>query len=104
MKTIEITNGPSREELFDGLRLFTEKRFVKFTVLDSSWEIPTEILLQGIQAEDGSGQNWNLTIFIDDYFTKNRIPILAFRNLVNPIRKAKAFYSTNTRKGVITVG
>jgi hypothetical protein len=29
---IEITNGPSREELFDGLRLFSEKRLIPFLV------------------------------------------------------------------------
>lgn len=138
--TIEITNGPSREELFDGLRLFTEKRLILFAVKSKSNKVERSIatVINSIETEDGSGQSWNLTFSIDknflssDFFTEkvnlqkggiyiskvfnfyevrdmleiDRIngggPVLhAFK--IRNARVVKAYYSTKTRKGTITV-
>ncbi len=67
-----IEDGPSREVLFDALRLFNEQRRVEFTVLGpdpfnrpglrgTPYTLVTQV--NGIQAEDGSGQNWILTVY-----------------------------------------
>ena len=130
MKTIEITNGPSREELFDGLRLFAEKRLIPFCVKMNEKEKFVAVIINSIQAEDGSGQSWNLTFYINERFVSEsffvdkpekketgvyakKINFEFFRQLaeenylLQEFRKdqitVKAYYSTKTRKGVITV-
>lgn len=128
---IEITNGPSREELFDGLRLFSEKRLIPFIIKNNNYmERWVAVIITSIQAEDGSGQSWNLTFAIGkefispDYFIpkpeKKEVGVIskkmtfeAFRwdcednYLMGEFRKdtvvVKAYYSTKTRKGTITV-
>lgn len=58
----DIVNGPSREQLFDALRLIAEKRTVMVTWIrpDREREI-TNIVLNSLQAENGDGQSWNAT-------------------------------------------
>ncbi len=129
-KTIEITNGPSREELFDGLRLFAEKRLIPFCVKMNEKERFLAVIINSIQVEDGSGQSWNLTlqankllvseeIFVDKPEKKEtgvyakKVSFEFFRQLaeedylLQEYRKnqitVKAYYSTKTCKGVITV-
>jgi hypothetical protein len=128
--TIEITNGPSREELFDGLRLFTGKRLIPFIIKKDDVERWVAVVINSIQAEDGSGQSWNLTFSIgkkfispDDFVCKpkkaeehviaKKVDFAYFRELceenylVGEFRKdlivIKAYYSTKTRKGTITI-
>lgn len=130
METIEITNGPSREEMFDGLRLFAEKRLIPFIIKNNDLERWVAVIITSIQAEDGSGQSWNLTFSINkefispDFFipkpAKKEVGVIskkmtfeAFRwycednYLVGEFRKntisVKAYYSTKTRKGTISV-
>lgn len=56
----KIINGPSREELFDALRLFDNRRSVVFTLRDVNTEEIFELQcwVQGIELEDGSGHSW----------------------------------------------
>lgn len=127
-KTIQISNGPSREELFDGLRLFSEKRMIPFCVQKDSEEKHVAALINAIEAEDGSGQSWNLQICLnkkflsDQFFTKSekkelgvvakKVDFTFFRKLIeerypmpemsDDLVRVKVYYSTKTRKGVIS--
>ncbi|MFA5773147.1 MAG: hypothetical protein WC908_00545 [Candidatus Paceibacterota bacterium] len=128
-KTIEITNGPSREELFDGLRLCTEKRLVPFQVIKNEKEKYFAVIIHSIEAEDRSGQSWNLIFSVnskylsDEFFVEKakkeehviakKVDFNYFRQLIEEgypipeLRKdlvrVKVYYSTKTRKGTITV-
>lgn len=64
-----IKAGPSREELFDCLRLFNEYRRVEFTLQAGiedcdPWNNPNTYnlmaMVEGVRAEDGSGHSWIL--------------------------------------------
>lgn len=105
-KTIQITSGPSREELFDGLRLFAEKREVGFNIEDNGRLLTLPVIMQGIQPEDGSGQSWNVVINIEvKHLLRLGLPVevktvFAGKKVV----QVKAYYSTRTRRGVITFG
>lgn len=130
MKTIQITNGPSREELFDGLRLFAEKRLVPFCMKMQEEEKYVAVAISSIEAEDGSGHSWNLKVTVNQYFitesffsSKKRevekgvaavkVCFETFKNmveenyLVSDFRKEtvtiNAYYSTKTRKGTIVI-
>ena len=129
-KIIAITNGPSREELFDGLRLFSEKRLVPFQVIKNENEKYFAVIIHSIEAEDGSGQSWNLTFSVnskylsDEFFIEkvkkeeyyiiaHKVDFNYFRQLIEEgypipeLRKdlvrVKVYYSTKTRKGTIIV-
>ena len=104
MTTIKITSGPSREELFDGLRLFAEKREVGFTIENNGRQMKPTAWIHGIEAEDGSGQSWNLKFSIDESFV-SKMPYSI--NLSKPSQSksvtVNAYYSTKTRTGVIRI-
>jgi hypothetical protein len=95
-----IHNGPSREELFDALRLFNERRYVTFELWDGDeqfvhWGIYTiQTQINGISAEDGSSHNWNL----DVYF------IYGDDDMLQPKHRGpyKLYYNDVRRKGAIT--
>ncbi len=82
-KIIEITNGPSREELFDGLRLFAEKRLIpfRFKVNEiSEKQKMVAVIIDSIQAEDDgsneccpSGHSWNITFYVNKLFVSDEI-------------------------------
>jgi hypothetical protein len=124
----EIINGPSREELFDGLRLFNEKRLIPLLFKKHEKEKYSAVIINSIEAEDGSGDSWNITFYInnnhltDSFFSKpsekpehgvyaKKINFDGFRELVKgnylvgEYRKdtvlVKAYYSTKTRRGVL---
>lgn len=125
--TIEISNGPSREELFDGLRLFSEKRLIPFIIKKDEVERWVAVIINSIEAEDGSGYSWNLTFSVnskylsDEFFVEKakkeenvivkKVDFNFFRQLcednylVGECRKdlivIKAYYSTKTRKGTV---
>lgn len=131
--TINITNGPSREELFDGLRLSSEKRLVPFVIYNNGEERFVAVFINSIEAEDGSGQSWNLNISIDKKFifldpilenANSKIQNTNFSDIKEIIREQrlgrkrdflveilaprdrielKAYYSSQTRKGAIIV-
>ncbi len=70
-----ITKGPSREELFDALRLCNEHRQLTFEIAETSTgdaRLPmgsrTQVraFVMGILPEDGSGHSWIVKLrFID---------------------------------------
>jgi hypothetical protein len=102
-KTIQIANGPSREELFDGLRLFAEKREVGFVIEHNGTQLTLPVIMQGIQSEDGSGQSWNI-MFNIEVKTMLRLSLPVEVKTVFEKKKTwavKAYYSTKTRKGAV---
>ncbi len=130
MRYIEIINGPSREELFDGLRLFAEKRYVPFLVKKNEIEKYFAATIKSIEAEDGSGHSWNLTIsahnklLSEESFTgklkKTEPGVIAkkvdfnyFKQLLEEkypmpgfmdnLVTVKVYYSTQTRTGTLTL-
>lgn len=104
-KQIQITNGPSREELFDGLRLFAEKREVSFIIVDNGRQLTLPATMRSIQAEDGSGQSWNIT----GHITVKQLLKVGATVTVNNLfagmktQSFKAYFSTKDRKGIITL-
>ncbi len=128
-KAIEISNGPSREELFDGLRLYFQQRLVPFLVTKDGMEKYYAVIINSIEAEDGSGQSWNLTFsvnskFLSDQFfeeaLKRESHVIAkkvdfnyFKQLIEEgypmpdyrknLVRVKVYYSTKTRRGLINV-
>ena len=58
VRFFEILGGPSREELFDTLRLFDEERAVPVTVNGLSGEREIMVRITGLAAKDGSGKRW----------------------------------------------
>ena len=130
MKTIESTNGPSREEMFDGLRLASEKRLIPFIIMNNDVERWIAVIITSIQSEDGSGQSWNLNFSIgkkfvsesfflnhpkknEEYVVAKKVNFDYFKQiveenyLVGDFRQdliiVKAQYSTKTRKGVMNI-
>ncbi|MEI7451776.1 MAG: hypothetical protein WCK37_01080 [Candidatus Falkowbacteria bacterium] len=103
--TILIANGPSREELFDGLRLFTEKRVVNFIIEDNGRQMTLPAIMQGISPEDGSGQCWNINFLVDTkiFLNLNLTPDIRSKANKKGILaiKVKAYYSTKLRRGAI---
>jgi len=66
-----IVAGPSREQLFDALRLRHEGRKISFTVepmilqTNPQFKVKGEVFdafIESIQVEDGSGNSWNLVL------------------------------------------
>lgn len=109
-KTIAITSGPSREELFDGLRLFAEKRQVGFTIEDNGRKIILPFTMRKIEAEDGSGHSWNLEMVLglESLGPDTSMMPIYFRKAFfgNPIKSSitiSAYYSDRTRNGSITI-
>jgi hypothetical protein len=104
-KTINITGGPSREELFDGLRLFAESREVSFLIVSNGRQVTLVGIIQSIQAEDGNGQSWNISMNVK---TKEMLVLSLPVNAKDAISRKKiiplnAYYSSNSRKGVFTI-
>ena len=57
--TTSILGGPSREELFDSLRLYNEQRKLTFELLDKAInKVKVMVTVTGLKVEDGSGNNW----------------------------------------------
>ena len=104
-KTLKITSGPSREELFDGLRLFAEKRPVGFVIENNGRQMTPIVWMHGIEAEDGSGQSWNIKFSIAENFVGEMPYPIDVSKPVPPVNSVTvtAYYSTKTRTGTITV-
>lgn len=94
----EVIAGPSREELFDALRLRHEGRKVTFTVTPDpqppnkrftieSVTFPVQVTM--IEAMDGSGNNWFLNLH-DKFATLGSL-------------RLEGRINTNTRKGWVKV-
>jgi len=88
----QIVAGPSREDLFDGLRLRHEGRQIemslttKHAVTMPCSHTKMSFCVDSIGIEDGSGHNWTLQL---SYSCGENI--LSY----------KAYYNTKTRAGVI---
>jgi hypothetical protein len=96
-----IKAGPSREELFDCLRLFNEHRHIEFTLQAGMedcdpWNNPNtyclKAMVHGISTEDGSGHSWTLRVSI--YPVEDQLD-LAYQG---PI---ELYYHDKNRRGVI---
>lgn len=57
-KSYRITSGPSREELFDALRLINEGRTIWFTVIIEGERVAAQAELSSIKSEMANGENW----------------------------------------------
>lgn len=92
-RTLKIVNGPSKFELMLGLLDWKPKhRLIGFTLEGG---IRIEMWIQGISAEDGSGESWNLL------FT-GRIPEHLQERAATPsgsFPTLNAWYRTDTREG-----
>jgi hypothetical protein len=85
-KLVEITDGPSREEMFDGLRLFAEKRLIPFRFMVSEISDKQKmvaVLINAIEAVDdggvdyhASGHSWNLNFSVNKHFVSDEIFII----------------------------
>jgi hypothetical protein len=96
-----IKAGPSREELFDCLRLFNEHRHVEFTLQASMedvdpWRNPNTYCLKAkvfsISAEDGSGHSWILGVTFQG--VEDQIELASF----GPF---ELYYQDKDRRGAI---
>jgi hypothetical protein len=79
----QVVGGPSREDLFDGLRLRHKADSLQtFTIMKdesprSTIRVSVVTPINGIEAEDGSGDNWIVKIQINKesariYYNSNR--------------------------------
>ncbi len=92
---MQVVSGPSREVLFDALRLVGEDRTVKFEWVDPAdvrREVEVKILAIGAVGDDVNcpkgGQCWNVQAYdVDDEVEGDRVVLLA--------------YSTQSRTGSI---
>ncbi len=107
-KTIKIASGPSREELFDSLRLCAEQRHVPFRLeFDNGIKNVPSTYIQAIEAEDGSGESWNIKMSIRKDFLEARGKIDAHwlakdGDILPEFVTVKAYYSSKKRTGIIT--
>lgn len=84
---MQIVGGPSREALFDGLRLRHEGRTVEFRAQhEDGDERAYSFFIDMIEVEDGSGESWNLHLFY---------PV----NKRGVSRRWSAYYNTARRAG-----
>lgn len=105
MITLEITDGPSRDTIFDSMKYSYETRIpLEFKIIKeepipnhnnifTSTPLATrDIEVHTIQHEDGTGFKFNLEGYLDVKVSEGGyLP-----------RKFKAFYDTKARKGTIT--
>ena len=84
-----IIGGPSREELFDALRLHHEEREVTFTVTPNCnvGNLVLRVRVEELGVEDGSGNNWLFKVY-------DRQSILGSMSL-------HGYINTRTREGWI---
>lgn len=103
LSEMKIVSGPSREELFDGLRLFSEKRLVKFVVENNGETVVLPTRMHSIQAEDGSGQSWNICFFVEvKALLRLSLPVQLKTILANKVEIIlKGHYSTKIREGIL---
>ena len=100
MKTINIISGPSREELFDALRLLAHVTDVPFVIICEDKKYTLHARITGIKAEDGSGHSWNITINVFSNLEKDFVKL--FSEVYTKGKEVLCFgvyYSTKTRLG-----
>jgi len=90
----EITDGPGKWDLMLGLfdGTCTNPRRVAFTLWSNLLEkgFYLRLLLSGVSREDGSGESWIVTGYVND-------------NSGISGRAIKGYYSTRTRKGHLDI-
>jgi hypothetical protein len=107
MQRLIITGGPSREDLFDGLRLFAEQRKVNFTLCSANIpeeEVTLSFRIKSIEIVGYDGNSWNIQLNISVRDLPPYCLSVAFRlKFKNSIPvNFKANYSTQKRSGEIT--
>ena len=95
MITLRITDGPSRDMIFDSMKYLYETRIpleFKFTKEETPGEVvkTRDIEIHTLQHGDGTGYRFNLEGYLDVKAEGGYIP-----------RRFKAFYSAKSRKGTI---
>ena len=106
MSLIIITSGPSREELFDGLRLLAEKRTISFSIEELGGnEVDIKVRMKSIQNDDGSGLHWQISFTFEAKILDLYFPDIAEEVLFDRKQRieAKGYYSTHVRKGTIVI-
>lgn len=93
----KVVDGPSREEMFDSLRLArSTDTAVEFSFRPRNDEQATPIVVRGrilrIELEDGSGQSWNIVFRPDELVGHGMMPAEPYL----PI-----YYRTDQRSGGI---
>lgn len=93
-----ILNGPSKWDLAIGL--FDRKPFnrrLEFRAnVDMSVGQPFEVTLTSVEAEDGSGESWNIKGYAMEIIHRE-----SGRTIPTPPRDVSIYYRTDTRKGHI---
>lgn len=83
-----IFSGPSREELFDAMRLCAEYRTTDFTLQDkATYTVKAGVV--GIEPMGPSGHDWRIKLWI---------------KVDGSPRMVEGVYSTSTRKGTLGLG
>jgi hypothetical protein len=88
-RRLAIENGPSREAIFDSLRLNNEGRAVSLELVGG---LRLDFRITAIEAEDGSGDSWNLRGYVSG------------SSEVTPrdwSRSCRVYYSTRRRAGFL---
>lgn len=88
-----VADGPSREDLFDALRLRNEQRLVVFGLVIEGQVERLTTLVNGVTAEDGSGHSWLLKLSF-----KNR---QAGRRTVINTAPVYLYYHDKRRNGTV---
>lgn len=90
-EVIEITDGPSREDLFDALRLGPEKATIDITIKIKRIKRTVNFWVNGLEREDGSQQSWIIKV---------HDPLGA---LVRGRHNFEGYLNTRTREGHLRV-
>lgn len=83
ISTTSIVKGPSREDMFDSLRLCAEHRTVILELRDrAQYKVKAGVVM--LKPEDGSGNNWLIEVYINVNSKSQVVP---------------GYYNTATRTG-----
>lgn len=87
----DVTGGPSREDLFDALRLQLYNMSVVFAWREGDVDRGSIVYVRGISARDDSGDSWLIEGRTGD----------AEKNLIRRSQPVKIYFCTMRRKGRI---
>lgn len=87
----DVTGGPSREALFDALRLQLDHMSVAFAWREGDVDRVSIVYVRGISARDDSGESWLIAGHTGD----------AEKNLVRHNQPVEIYFCTMRRKGRI---
>ena len=101
---VKIIDGPSEDELFNGLRFSSEKRLLSLAIEKDGKKQTPLVLIQGIETEGNSGNSWKIKFSISNCFLGNKhFFINLSRIMATKTMLVEAIYSTQTREGFFTI-